>query len=273
MENMLDRLKSHWHEYLMEAVGLGGFMVGASLLTTLLEHPDLFVMESRLGYHPLLRRIPLGLALGVYIVAIVYFFGKRSGAHINPAVTAAFWRLGKIDTWNAAFYICAQFIGATLAALLMTALLGELYKHPSIHYATTVPGPGAHGAEKAFIAEFIISFVLMFVVLIAVSSHRLEKFAGTLTALLIAIYLVVETPYSGMSLNPARSFGSAFAAGEWRDLWIYFTAPVLAMLLAAEVFVRIKRRWLHQASWFKESPHYPVEDASQLASRNHSPVM
>ncbi len=248
----------------MEGVGLAGFIIGASLLTTLLEHPDLFVMRSELGYYPLLRRVPLGLVLGAYIAGVVYLIGKRSGAHINPAVTCAFLRLGKITKWNATLYILAQFVGATLAALLMSIVLGELYSHPSIHYVTTVPGKGADAIEKAFIAEFIISFVLMFVVLIVISSKRLEKYAAIVTGVLLAIYLIIETPYSGMSLNPARSFGSAFAAGEWRDLWIYFAAPVLAMLSATELFIVIKRLWLHRASWFKECPVYPVKEKFPL---------
>ena len=259
---MLDSLKSYWREYLMEAAGLGGFIIGASFLTVLLEHPDLFVMEGALGSHPLLRRIPLGLCLGAYITTVVYFIGKRSGAHINPAVTLASLRIGKIETRIAAFYILAQFAGATLAALLMTAVLGEFYAHPSIHYVTTESGREAGAVGKAFIAEFLISFILMFLVLIACHSKPLEKFVGILTGVLIAIYLIVETPYSGMSLNPARSFASAFVAGQWRDLWIYFTAPVFAMLLAAELFLLIKRRGFHQASWFKESPCFPIKDSS-----------
>lgn len=258
---MLDSLKRHWRHYLREAAGLGGFIIGAGLLTVLLEHPDLFVMEGWLGNHPALRRVPLGLCMGAYITMVVHFFGQQSGAHINPAVTATFLRIGKINSWNAVFYIAAQFIGATLAALLMTVVLGPLYEHPSIHYTTTEPGRGAGALEKAFIAEFIISFILMFLVLI-VTNSKLEKYAAALTGVLIAIYLIVETPYSGMSLNPARSFGSAFAAGRWKDLWIYFTAPVIAMLLAAEIFLLLKRCWLHQASWFKECPCHPVEKAS-----------
>lgn len=243
----------------MEAAGLGGFIIGASLLMVLLEHPEFFVMKSWLGAHPLLRRVPLGIVLGAYITLVVHMWGERSGAHINPAVTLSFLRLGKIRIQDATAYILAQFAGAFLAALLMTWVLGELYKDPSIHYVTTVSGKGADGVRKAFVAEFIISFVLMFVVLVAINTKRLEKFAGLLTGLLIAIYLIVETPYSGMSLNPARSFASAFVAGDWTDLWIYFTSPVIAMLLAAEIFLRLKRVWMCKAAWHKESPMHPVE--------------
>jgi len=256
---MIESLRKHWREYLMEAAGLGGFIIGASLLTVLLEHPNLFVMESWFGSHPLLRRAPLGIVMGAYIALFVHLCGERSGAHINPAVTLSFLRIGKIRIWDAAFYVFAQFTGATLAALLMTAILGELYEHPAIHYVTTVSGTGANGVQKAFIAEFIISFVLMLVLLIAINSKCLEKYAGALAGLLIGIYIIVETPYSGMSLNPARSFGSAFAAGDWTDLWIYFTAPVLAMLMASEIFLWLKRIWMHKTSWHKESPTHPVK--------------
>ncbi len=259
---MLDALRTHWRAYMMEAAGLAGFIIVASAVTTLLDHPDLFVMRGELGNYPLLRRIPLALVMGVYIAAISRMCGERSGAHINPAVTLAFFRLDKIDRCSACFYVIAQFVGAIFGALLMTFVLGSLYEHPSIHHVTTSPGAGANAIEKAFIAEFIISFILMLVILIAISSKRLKQHAAVIIGVLLAIYLVFETPYSGMSMNPARSFGSAFAAGHWRDLWIYFTAPVLAMLLAAEIFMLLERRFLRGAPWHKECPSYPIVEAT-----------
>ncbi len=271
---MLEALKSHWREYLTEACGLVGFMVGASLLTTLLEHPDSPV-QHMMGQQPLLRRVPLGIIMGAYIAATVYSpWGKRSGAHVNPAVTVSFLWLGKIKPWDALFYLFAQFAGAILAAQAMALALGKLYSHPSIHYATTIPGAGANATARAFTAEFIISFILMFVVLVAINSEHLERFAGLFAGLLIGIYFIVEAPYSGMSLNPARSFGSALAARHWLDLWVYFTAPPLGMLLAAEAY-----RWLRKGQQIacarlhqrnarrcifcdhKAAPNYPNETA------------
>lgn len=249
----------------MEAAGLAGFVIIASLVTTLLEHPSSPVHRAMMD-SALLRRIPLGLVMGTYIMLLTYSpVGKRSGAHINPAVTAAFFRLGKIKGWDAVFYILAQFAGAIAAAQLMKIVLGRFYAHPSIHYVTTIPKPGEHGSLLAFVAEFIISFILMMVVLVAVSSERLEKLTGLIVGLLIATYLIVETPYSGMSLNPARSFGSAVAGNHWIDLWIYFVSPVLAMLSAAEVFRLLKRVGWHKASG-RESPHYPIEQPSSRRS-------
>jgi aquaporin Z len=272
---VLDSLKLHWPEYLMEAAGLAGFIIGAGLLTTLLEHPDSPVHQS-MGQQPLLRRVPLGLCLGAYIAGVVYSpWGQRSGAHINPAVTWTFFRLGKIELWDALHYTLAQFAGAVFAAQLVKAMLGRWYAHPSVNYTVTMPGRGATGTELAFMAEFIISFVLMFVVLLAVNSERLEKLAGLFAGLLVAVYLIVETPYSGMSMNPARSFGSALAARQWPSWWIYFTAPPLAMLLAGEVYRRLRRDQMTGCAKLchardkpcifcdhKEGPQYPVEEAA-----------
>ncbi|MEJ7685402.1 MAG: aquaporin [Segetibacter sp.] len=116
---MIENLKIHWHVYLMEAFGLAGFVIVAGLLTILLEHPDLPVMKSSFGKYAVLRRIPLGIIMGGYITAVVLFFGKKSGAHINPSVTWTFFRLGKISFTDALFFTIAQFAGAIGGALLL----------------------------------------------------------------------------------------------------------------------------------------------------------
>src|SRR5215212_9343484 len=136
---MIESFKRNWREYLMEAAGLAGFVVGASLLTVFLEHPELAVMQSALGEHPLLRRVPLGIILGAYIAGVVYLFGKRSGAHINPAVTWAFFRLGKINFADAVFYTLAQFAGAIAAAQIMKLALGDFYSEAPIRDVVTEP--------------------------------------------------------------------------------------------------------------------------------------
>lgn len=249
----------HWREYLMEAGGLAGFVLGAGLLTIFLEHPDFPAMQSAFGgeSNALWRRVPLGIVMGVYIAVVVYLFGEKSGAHINPATTWAFFRVGKINFTDSCFYTLAQFVGAVGAALALKFVLGEWFAHPLINFGVTVPKP-PHGSVSAFAAEFIISFVLMFVVLIVISSKRLEKYAAVVTGVLIALYLIFELPFSGMSLNPARSFAAALAANKWEHLWIYFVAPPAAMLLAAEIFKRIKPAFPNIID--KEPPVYPKED-------------
>ncbi|BCM93161.1 aquaporin Z [Abditibacteriota bacterium] len=224
----------NWPHYLAEAAGLGFFMACASLFTTILQYRGssvaLWIKE------PEMRLVVLGVLMGGVIAVIVYSpWGQKSGAHINPAVTLAFWRLGKISTWDAVFYVLFQFLGGALAIHLMGLLLGAPFRNPSVAHVVTIPGPG--GQLLAFLAEFTISFVLMLVLLLATNSKKWEKWAGAFGGGLIALYLMLETPYSGMSLNPARTFASAFAAREWEGLWIYFVAPPLAMLLAGQTFL------------------------------------
>jgi aquaporin Z len=103
----------------------------------------------------------------------------------------------------------------------------------------------------------VISFVLMLTILLCLSSKRLEHWTGPAAGVLIGLYIAFESPLSGMSMNPARTFGSALTAGRWEGIWIYFTAPPLAALMAAQVFNRFGRGLMpdHQ-----EGPHYPVRD-------------
>jgi len=243
----------------MEAVGLGGFVIGAGLLTIFLEHPDFPVMKGAFGGegNAIWRRVPLGLLMGAYIALVVYLFGEKSGAHINPATTWTFFRLGKINIADSAFYTVAQFAGAVAAATALKFTLGAWFAHPLVNFGVTEPKP-PHDSILAFVAEFIISFVLMFVVLIVISSKQLEKYAALVTGVLIALYLIVELPFSGMSLNPARSFAAALAANKWEHLWIYFVAPPIAMLLAAEIYARTKTAFSSVAR--KELPNYPKEN-------------
>ncbi|MEJ7638542.1 MAG: aquaporin [Singulisphaera sp.] len=124
---------------------------------------------------------------------IVYSpWGQRSGAHINPAVTWSFYRLGKIDAWDAVFYTTFQFLGAMLAPVLLLWAIGEPFVHEKVKFATTQPGPA--GAMVAFLAEFVISFMLMLVLLLAINSERWEKAAGAFAAALIALYIAFESP-------------------------------------------------------------------------------
>ena len=231
---MRETLKKHWPHYLSEAAGLGFFMLCASAFTTVLRLP--FSPLTQVIQDPWQQLGTLGILMGFVIVAIVYSpWGKESGAHINPAVTLGFLRLGKITPLDAFFYIVAQFVGGALGVQMMGLLLGAAYSHISINYVVTAAGPG--GAMKGFIAEFVISFILMMALLLVIKSRKTEKYAGAVAGVLIMLYLTFEEPYSGMSLNPARSFASAFAARDWKDLWIYFSAPPLAMLLASQVFL------------------------------------
>lgn len=237
--NMLDAIREHWPEYLIEAAGLCVFMISACAFATLLFHPASPVPS--LIIDSTLRRVLMGCAMGLTAISIIYSpLGKRSGAHINPSVTLTFFRLGKIEAWDALFYTLAQFAGGIVGVLLAASVLGKLIAHPSVNYVTTLPGP--NGLIIAFLAEIVISFILMSVVLNISNTMRLNRYTGLFAGLLVATYISIEAPLSGMSMNPARTFGSALSAWDWTALWIYFTAPPMGMLLAAELYTRIRGR-------------------------------
>ena len=235
---MMDGLRRHWPEYLMEGAELGLFMISACVFVAILEHPASPVRQA-IG-DAFVRRALIGVAMGLTAVAIVLSpLGKRSGAHFNPAVTLTFWRLGRIEPWDAAFYILAQFVGAVTGVAAAIALLGQaVVADPSVGYVATVPG--TKGTALAFAAEAAISFGLMLTVLLVSNVRRLNRYTCLFAGALVALYITLEAPLSGMSMNPARSFGSAVPGQIWMALWIYFTAPPLGMLLAAQVYLRYK---------------------------------
>ena len=225
----------HWSEYLIEAAALGVFMVSAAVWASLLYHPASPV--TRTISNALVRRVFMGFAMGSTAVAIVYSpWGQRSGAHMNPAVTLTFFRLGKVARPDFVGYVAAQFVGAIVGISLAAAVLGSIASDPSVNYVATMPGPT--GTAVAFLAEAAISFVLMTTVLTVSNERRLARFTGLCAGLLVWTYIIVEAPLSGMSMNPARTFGPALFARDSPGLWIYFTAPPLGMLTAAELFVR-----------------------------------
>ncbi len=234
---MLEKLTKHWPEYLMEAAGLGIFMVSACIFATILEYPGSTIRQTI--DDPIIRRALMGLAMGFTAIGIIYSpWGKQSGAHINPSITLAFLRLGKIEPWDAVFYMGAQFVGGLSAVLLIAILLGSTLAHPSVNYVATIPG--TEGTGIAFLAEFAISFILMSVVLVSTNTQKLSRWTGLFAGVLVATYIAVEAPLSGMSMNPARTFASALPAQLWTALWVYFTAPLIGMLLAAELYLRLK---------------------------------
>ena len=233
--SMLEALRGHWREYLIEAGALATFMVVACVFATIMEHPVSPIRQAMPD--SLLRRLVMGLAMGATAVALIYSpWGQRSGAHLNPSVTLSFLRLGKVAPWDAAFYVVAQFVGGIAGVVLAAALVGEALAHPSVSYVVTVPGHG--GAAVAFVAELAISFGLFTTVLAVSSAPRVARFTGVFAGMLVAAFITIEAPYSGMSMNPARTLGSAVSAQVWDALWIYFTAPPLGMLLASELHRR-----------------------------------
>jgi aquaporin Z len=238
LRGALRAVKEHWPEYLIEAAGLCVFMISACSFSVLIFHPSSVV--NRMVASDFVLRALMGVMMGLTAIAIIYSpWGKRSGAHLNPATTLTFFRLGKVAPWDAILYALAQFAGAVTGVLLSALALGNLVSDSSVNYVATVPG--RYGALAAFVAEALISFILMTAILFASNNTRAARWTGVLAGALVAAYISIESPISGMSMNPARTFGSAFGARLWTSIWVYFTAPPLGMLLAAEAYTRLLR--------------------------------
>ncbi len=231
--NPIDALRLHWPEYLIEATLLGIFMVVACSVVVAVQHPD-----SPIGVSirkPLSRRILIGFLMGLTAVGLIYSpLGQRSGAHMNPGTTLTFYLLGKVKAWDAVWYVVAQIAGACIGVAVCGLLWRGRMAHPSVNYAATVPGP--NGLRVAWIGEFVIGFIMMIVVLISSNHGITAPYTGMMAGALVVAFIVFEAPFSGMSLNPARSLGSAIPARAVRVLWIYFTAPPIGMLCAAGVY-------------------------------------
>jgi len=234
----LTSLNRHWPEYLMEAAALGLYLCAACVVATLLQHPASIVRQFVSS--SLARRAMMGLAMGATAIAVVLSpWGKRSGGHLNPAITFTFYRLRKLGFWDAAFYVVAQFLGSVIGvAVARYVLRGALGDH-AVHYAVTAPG--TYGTSVAFAAELMISFFLMVTILFTTNHKTLAPHAAYANGALLAMYYTFEAPLSGMSTNPARTFGSAFHANYWHALWIYFVAPSIGKIIGGEVFLRCRK--------------------------------
>ncbi|GAB4217524.1 MAG: aquaporin [Synechococcales cyanobacterium] len=234
--------QARWRDYLIEAWGLAMILMAAGFFTVAFEDPG-----SPLALwlpNPWLRRAGIGLLMALTVMALIYSpWGKRSGAHFNPAVSLTFYRLGKLNGWDTAFYGLSQLCGGLVGVLVVAILLRERFTTPPIQYITTVPGFA--GSWVAFGVEFVMSAGLMGTVLWTVNSARYHQWTGALVGILVGTYITLFVPLSGMSINPARTLASAWPANVWTGWWIYLLAPCLGMLAVAEVYLAITRKPTH----------------------------
>lgn len=179
------------------------------------------------GAAPLLVVVPLGFGLG--LLAAIYAFGHLSGGHFNPAVTVAMVIDGRTTVSDAVGYIVAQVIGAIGAA----ALVLVLWSQTAVAGTITKPGSG-FGDVQALVFETVLTAIFLLVIL--TSTKRAPTQAALAISLtLVAIHLAA-VPFTGASVNPARSIGPALLGGDLSALWIYLVAPILGAVLAALVY-------------------------------------
>ncbi|MBL0927821.1 MAG: aquaporin [Phycisphaerales bacterium] len=212
-------------------------MLAACSAVVLAEHPASAL--RRAVPSTLARRAVVAVLMGLTAMALIYSpWGQRSGAHMNPAVTLTFYLLGKVRGPDAAGYILAQFAGGMLGVALARRLLGERVMHESVRCAAT--RPGRHGLAGALLGELAIAFLMMTMVLHSTSHPATAPFTGVFAGVLVALFITVEAPLSGMSMNPARTLASAVPTRAFRGLWIYFIAPPAAMAAAAALHAGVR---------------------------------
>ncbi len=255
-----------WALYLFEGSELALFMISACVFSVLLFHPSFPV--AHLIPSALCRRALMGAAMGVTAILIIRSpMGKRSGAHFNPAITLTYLRLGKISLQDATFYMLFQFVGGIAGVGISSLVLGRSLAAPPIDYAVTVPG--RFGVPGAFGAEFFMATLLMGVVLWISNRPSIAPYTSLLVGLLIALYILFFAPISGFSINPARTTGSAVFAHVWTAAWLYFVAPLLGMLSAAELYLRVYGAAGVLCAKLHPDPRYPCPFLCHFPLHHH----
>ena len=170
------------------------------------------------------------VAPGLMVMGIILFMGKISGAHLNPAVSLAFALRGDFPWRRVPGYIVVQLIGATLACVLLQALIGV-----SATYGSNYPAAD-YSAGAAFGMEALLTLVLVSVILGTASG---AQNVGLLGAYAVGAYIAVAglwgSPISGTSMNPARTFGPDLAGGNFSDYWVYVAGPVAGAVAAVGI--------------------------------------
>jgi aquaporin NIP len=185
-------------------------------------------------YDGALGTVGVALVFGLVIMGMVYATGHLSGAHINPAVTLAFTLTRHFPPREAGAYIGAQLAGAVAAALLLLAVWPD---QPAA-LGATVPSVGA---GSALVYEVVLTAILMFVITaVATDTRAVGSGAAIAIGGAVGLDALFGGPVTGASMNPARSFGPALAAGEWQDLWVYAAGPLLGAAVGAITYQLIR---------------------------------
>lgn len=184
--------------------------------------------------------VGISLVFGLIVLAMIYALGDISGAHLNPAVTLAFWTARRFPAKDVIPYVFNQCLGALLASLVLLWLfpVTEFPSPAKADWGTTLP----HGsALQSWVLELLLTLLLMFVIL-CVSTGSKEKgvMAGVAVGAVISLEALFAGPVCGASMNPARSLGPALVSQHWEHLWIYLTAPIAGAILAV-IFSRFVR--------------------------------
>ena len=172
-----------------------------------------------------ITQVGVALTFGLVVLAMIYTVGDISGAHLNPAVTGAFWLSGRFSGRRVFPYIFSQCLGAIAGSGILRFLFP-----PHVNLGATRP---AGSDLQSFVLELILTFILMFVILnVSVGAKEKGVTAGIAVGAVIGLEAMFAGPISGASMNPARSLAPALVSGHWEHLWIYLAAPVIGASLA-----------------------------------------
>jgi aquaporin Z len=255
-----------WHpvDWACEFAGTAFQLTAGFSVVALLESPR---SPATAALPPWLRLVLIGIVFGALAAAVALSpVGRRSGAHLNPAVTVGFWLRGHTPSRDALGFVAAQTAGALVAAGVFSCTLGSWAS--SVKDAQTLPQPRLHLAAAAGI-EAALTFGLLMTVFVMVSSPRTAKWTPALVTGALAGLIWVGAPHTGASMNPARTFGPDVVASSFGALWCYIVGPVLGAAVAAGVVTLVTRRPTLTAKLFHD-PEYPSVHATLLPARPHS---
>jgi glycerol uptake facilitator-like aquaporin len=224
-----DRLSTHTQKriwaWFCEAAGTTVLLFVEVLLVRLVFGPGSRI--GRLLPHPAARLAVIAVVTGLLIAAIIVSpMGRRSGGHLNPAVTVTFWLARAIPAGDAGAYVASQLLGSLAGVLLGRLLLGPVVAHPFVRYAVLQPAAGWSGVP-VFLGEAVSLALLMTAVLSMLSRPVLARWTPAVVGVAVAALIMAGGVSSGGSFNPARQLGPAMFAHEWRYLMTYLVAPVL----------------------------------------------
>lgn len=178
----------------------------------------------------------IAFAFGLVIVAMAYSIGNVSGCHINPAVSVAMLILKKISIVDFVGYVVAQCLGATAGAGILVAILGSNESLGTNGYgAASAMGSGMW---TAFLVEVVLTFVFVMAIVGVTSKPEYSSVAGLVIGFTLTLVHIFGVPFTGTSVNPARSLGPALVAGgeALSQVWVFIVAPIVGAAIAALVY-------------------------------------
>lgn len=254
-----------WHplEWACEFAGTAFQLAAGFSVVALLESPRSPATSALPGWS---RLVLIGIAFGVLAAAVALSPpGRRSGAHLNPAVTVGFWLRGHTPGRDVLGYAVAQAAGALLAAAVFAAAWGPWAA--SVNTARTVPDPhlglaGAAGIEAA------LTFGLLMTVFLMVSSPRTARWTPAVVTGVLPALIWAGAPHTGASMNPARTFGPDAVSWTFTAIWCYLAGPVAGAAAAAGALTVVTRRRTLTAKLFHDA-EYPSVHATALPAKPH----